>query len=182
MPPMRLFVGTSGFAYKEWKGPFYPDKLPDADMLAFYAERLRTVEINNTFYRMPSAQMLERWASQVPEEFQFVLKASRRITHRSRIRAESAKDSLGPGPNRRFARFAAWKRTGFFAPPSPAHTSPSGGREVCAFPSAVSGEAFFGPAQCRLGCLQRVWSLHTDDQRLRCRGECTAGRAPGGAR
>jgi hypothetical protein len=57
---MQLFAGTSGYSYKEWKGPFYPDKLPADQMLRFYAERLRTVEINNTFYRMPAEAMLAR--------------------------------------------------------------------------------------------------------------------------
>ena len=90
---MRLRAGTSGFSYKEWKGPFYPEKLPNKDMLGYYAERLSTVEINNTFYRMPKQEMLEGWASKVPEDFVFVLKASRRITHNSRLK-ESSFDSL----------------------------------------------------------------------------------------
>ena len=80
---MRLFVGTSGFSYKEWKGSFYPEDLPASDMLRYYAERLSAVEINNTFYRMPKATMLAQWSEQVPAEFVFVLKASQRITHRS---------------------------------------------------------------------------------------------------
>lgn len=78
---MRLRAGTSGFSYKEWKGPFYPEKLPAKDMLGYYAERLSTVEINNTFYRMPKRDMLEGWARKVPDDFTFVLKASRKITH-----------------------------------------------------------------------------------------------------
>jgi uncharacterized protein YecE (DUF72 family) len=78
---MRLYCGTSGFAFKQWKGPFYPQKLPANRMLSFYAERLPTVEINNTFYRMPKAETLERWAAQVPETFRFAVKAPRRITH-----------------------------------------------------------------------------------------------------
>jgi uncharacterized protein YecE (DUF72 family) len=78
---MRVRVGTSGYAYKEWKGPFYPADLPDAKMLDFYAERLDTVEINNTFYRLPSEKMLASWAERVSEDFSLVIKASRRITH-----------------------------------------------------------------------------------------------------
>jgi uncharacterized protein YecE (DUF72 family) len=78
---MKLYCGTSGFSFKEWKGPFYPEKLPASEMLAFYAERLPTVEINNTFYRMPTRKMLEGWAAQVPETFRFAIKAPRRITH-----------------------------------------------------------------------------------------------------
>ncbi len=78
---MRLYVGTSGYSYKEWKGPFYPKGLPEKDMLRFYGENLPTVEINNTFYRMPTISMLEAWAEQVPPDFRFVLKASRKITH-----------------------------------------------------------------------------------------------------
>ncbi len=90
---MRLRAGTSGFSYKEWKGPFYPEKLPAKDMLSYYAERLSTVEINNTFYRMPKREMLEGWASKVPEDFVFVLKASRKITHHARLK-EAAADSV----------------------------------------------------------------------------------------
>ncbi|MFI5317771.1 MAG: DUF72 domain-containing protein [Myxococcota bacterium] len=82
----KLFVGTSGFAFKEWKGPFYPKDLPDAKMLDYYGERLGAVEINNTFYRMPKVSVLEDWASRVPAEFRFVLKASRQITHMTRLK------------------------------------------------------------------------------------------------
>jgi len=89
---MNLFVGTSGYSYKEWKGPFYPEDLPEAQMLHFYGERLRTVEINNTFYRMPKASVLEDWAATVPGEFKFVLKAPRQITHIKRLK--DAGDSL----------------------------------------------------------------------------------------
>ncbi len=83
---MRLFTGTSGFAYKEWKGSFYPDDLPAAGMLRFYASRFHSVEINNTFYRMPSVATLTGWAEQVPDGFVFVLKASQQITHRKRLK------------------------------------------------------------------------------------------------
>ncbi len=83
---MTLFVGTSGFSYKEWKGPFYPEDLPASDMLSYYAGRLNAVEINNTFYRMPSTKLLEGWRSKVPDGFTFVLKASRRITHQKRLK------------------------------------------------------------------------------------------------
>jgi uncharacterized protein YecE (DUF72 family) len=83
---MRSFVGTSGYSYKEWKGSFYPEKLPAPQMLRYYAERLNTVEINNTFYRMPTEKVLLQWAEQVPEGFTFVLKASRRITHLKRLK------------------------------------------------------------------------------------------------
>ncbi len=83
---MELRVGTSGFSYKEWKGPFYPEDLPAKKMLTYYAEHLGTVEINNTFYRLPKASVLESWAEQVPEGFRFVIKASRRITHFKRLK------------------------------------------------------------------------------------------------
>lgn len=83
---MHVLVGTSGFAYKEWKGPFYPEGLKNADMLRYYAQQLPTVEINNTFYRMPRTSMLEKWSGTVPEHFQFVLKASQRITHHARLK------------------------------------------------------------------------------------------------
>ena len=83
---MDMRAGTSGFSYKEWKGPFYPEKLPAKDMLSFYATRLNTVEINNTFYRLPKQETLELWASLVPEDFRFSIKASRRITHIKRLK------------------------------------------------------------------------------------------------
>jgi uncharacterized protein YecE (DUF72 family) len=83
---VRLRSGTSGFSYPAWKGPFYPEKLPPRDMLGWYAGRLPTVEINNTFYRLPRASVLEGWATRVPADFRFALKASRRITHQARLR------------------------------------------------------------------------------------------------
>ena len=83
---MRILPGTSGFSYKEWKGSFYPEDLPDSEMLRFYSSRLPAVEINNTFYRMPRAALLETWAEQVPDGFSFALKASQQITHRKRLK------------------------------------------------------------------------------------------------
>jgi uncharacterized protein YecE (DUF72 family) len=83
---MELWAGTSGYSYKEWLGHFYPEKLPGSEMLHYYAERFTTVEINNTFYRMPAESMLEQWTQQVPDRFAFTLKAPRRITHESRLR------------------------------------------------------------------------------------------------
>jgi uncharacterized protein YecE (DUF72 family) len=80
-----LRVGTSGYSYPKWKGAFYPAGLAADAMLEFYASRFSAVEINNTFYRMPSAAVLEGWAARVPEDFRFVLKASRRITHQNRL-------------------------------------------------------------------------------------------------
>ena len=83
---MRVLAGTSGFSYKEWKGSFYPEDLSADRMLAYYAERLPAVEINNTFYRMPKPALLESWAAEVAPEFRFVLKASQRITHFKRLK------------------------------------------------------------------------------------------------
>ena len=83
---MRLLAGTSGYSYKEWKGPFYPEKAKAADLLRLYAEQLPTVEINNTFYRLPKPAVLAGWAAQVPEAFRFSIKASRRITHFKRLK------------------------------------------------------------------------------------------------
>lgn len=88
---MQLLTGTSGFSYKEWCGRFYPEKLPATEMLRYYAERFPTVEINNTFYRMPAEAMLARWATEVPADFAFTLKAPRRITHEKRL-AEAGAD------------------------------------------------------------------------------------------
>jgi uncharacterized protein YecE (DUF72 family) len=81
-----LFLGTSGFAYKEWKGPFYPETLKDREMLGFFAQRFRSVEINYTFRRQPSEQTLATWKEQTPEGFTFALKAHQRITHTLRLR------------------------------------------------------------------------------------------------
>ncbi len=90
----KLLAGASGYSFKEWKGTFYPaDIKPDA-MLGFYSQRLPTVEINNTFYRMPKVAVLENWTRTVPESFKFAIKASRRITHMARLKAESAADSV----------------------------------------------------------------------------------------
>lgn len=83
---MRVAVGTSGYAYKEWKGSFYPADLKADEMLRFYGTQFRTVEINNTFYRMPSEKLLLGWSQQVPDGFTFVLKASQRITHQKRLK------------------------------------------------------------------------------------------------
>ena len=82
---MRLIVGTSGYSYKEWKGTFYPSDLPAAKMLPYYAEHFGSVEINNTFYRMPEAKTLEKWAGEVGNTFLFVLKAPQRITHQKKL-------------------------------------------------------------------------------------------------
>ena len=82
---MRLIVGTSGYSYKEWKGTFYPADLPAAKMLPFYAEHFDSVEINNTFYRMPEEKTLAKWYGDVPDRFTFVLKAPQRITHQKKL-------------------------------------------------------------------------------------------------
>ena len=81
-----ILVGTSGYNYPEWKGSFYPPDLPAAKMLPYYAERFSTVEINDTFYRMPTAKLVTGWAAQVPADFRFTLKAPRRITHDRKLR------------------------------------------------------------------------------------------------
>jgi uncharacterized protein YecE (DUF72 family) len=83
---VNVRVGTSGFSYVEWTGHFYPEKMAAKDMLRYYAEHFPTVEINNTFYRMPKEELLNAWAEQVPESFQFVIKASQRITHIRRLK------------------------------------------------------------------------------------------------
>jgi uncharacterized protein YecE (DUF72 family) len=83
---MRVLVGTSGYSYKEWKPAFYPKELPAGDFLAFYSKHLPTVEINNTFYRMPTTKLVGGWASEVPEAFTFSLKAPQRITHTARLK------------------------------------------------------------------------------------------------
>ena len=94
MTASKIFAGASGYSYKEWKGDFYPEDIKPNAMLAYYAERLPTVEINNTFYRMPKKDVLENWASSTPKDFRFAIKASRRITHMARLKADEADDSV----------------------------------------------------------------------------------------
>ena len=94
MTTSRILAGASGYSFKEWKGAFYPEKIKPEEMLAFYADQLPTVEINNTFYRMPKVEVLETWAGSTPDGFRFAIKASRRITHMARLKAETAADSV----------------------------------------------------------------------------------------
>jgi uncharacterized protein YecE (DUF72 family) len=82
---MRVRVGTSGYSYRAWKPSFYPEDVPASGFLRYYASRFETVEINATFYRLPSEAMLAKWPAQVPEGFVFALKAPQLITHRHRL-------------------------------------------------------------------------------------------------
>ena len=94
MTAPRTLAGASGYSFKEWKGAFYPLRMKPEDMLAWYAQRLPTVEINNTFYQMPKVPVLEHWAAVVPADFRFAIKAPRRITHDARLKADVAADSV----------------------------------------------------------------------------------------
>ncbi len=85
-PDMKIWIGTSGFQYSEWKGSFYPEDLATAKMLPFYAERFPTTEINYTFRRIPAPKTIENWKAQTPETFRFALKAPQKITHWSKLR------------------------------------------------------------------------------------------------
>ena len=76
---MKLYVGTSGYSYKEWKGNFYPEDIKPQDMLRFYAKQFSTVEINNTFYRIPKKDVFESWKEQVPAKFRFILNIKKRL-------------------------------------------------------------------------------------------------------
>ncbi len=87
---MKILAGTSGYAFKEWKGNFYPADLKDDGFLGYYASKFPAVEINNTFYRLPKENVLREWSAQVPATFTFALKASQRITHHARLKEESA--------------------------------------------------------------------------------------------
>jgi uncharacterized protein YecE (DUF72 family) len=89
-----ILVGTSGYNYPEWKGSFYPSDLPAAKMLPYYASKFQTVEINYTFYRMPTPRLVAGWTAQVPDNFRFTLKAPRRITHDKRLHAADVADPL----------------------------------------------------------------------------------------
>jgi uncharacterized protein YecE (DUF72 family) len=83
---MKSWIGTSGFQYSEWKGNFYPEDLPAAKMLPFYAERFSTTEINYTFHRVPAPKTIENWKQLTPNTFRFSLKAPQKITHWSKLR------------------------------------------------------------------------------------------------
>ena len=85
----RIWFGTSGFSYKEWRPSFYPEGLSDKQFLQYYSSRLNSVEIDYTFYRMPSAKTIDAWKSATPENFKFTLKASQQITHRQRLTVPS---------------------------------------------------------------------------------------------
>lgn len=89
-----LLAGASGYSFKEWKGPFYPEKIKPEEMLAFYAARLATVEINNSFYAMPKPTVLAHWVEVTPPAFRFAIKASKRISHEARLKADAAADSV----------------------------------------------------------------------------------------
>ncbi len=91
---MKVFAGSSGFSYKEWVGSFYPEDVKSKDWLSYYSKQLSCVEINNTFYRLPKVEMLEKWKDTVPSSFTFSLKASRRITHSSRLNPETCHEAL----------------------------------------------------------------------------------------
>src|SRR5262245_1669653 len=95
MTASRILAGASGYSYKEWMGNFYPEKIKPDEMLPWYAERLPTVEINNTFYRTPKTSVLEAWAAATPPAFRFAIKASRRITHIARLKTETVGEPLG---------------------------------------------------------------------------------------
>jgi uncharacterized protein YecE (DUF72 family) len=86
---VKILAGTSGYSFKEWKGSFYPEDIKPDAMLGFYSTKFPSIEINNTFYRLPKEHVLLEWASQVPESFTFAIKASQRITHHTRLKAES---------------------------------------------------------------------------------------------
>jgi uncharacterized protein YecE (DUF72 family) len=81
-----IWIGTSGYNYPEWKGSFYPERLPAGKMLAFYAERFPTVEINYTFYRLPNEKLVAGWAAGTPSPYKLTLKAPKRITHDRKLK------------------------------------------------------------------------------------------------
>jgi uncharacterized protein YecE (DUF72 family) len=89
----QSFIGTSGFDYREWKPTFYPADLPRKHFLQYYATHFRSVELNNTFYRIPNAERIASWSAATPEDFRFALKAPRKITHNERLKSPS--ESLG---------------------------------------------------------------------------------------
>src|SRR5579872_1445477 len=86
----RLFIGTSGWQYADWRGVLYPKGLPQHGWLARYAEAFNTVEVNSTFYGLPAAATAAAWAATVPQRFRFALKMSRYVTHRNDLRHPEA--------------------------------------------------------------------------------------------
>src|ERR1043165_1859913 len=91
----KIVAGASGYSFKEWCGTFYPQKIKAEEMLPFYSARLPTVEINNTFYKFPRANVMENWRDTTPEGFRFAIKSPRRITHIGRLKPESVTESIG---------------------------------------------------------------------------------------
>ncbi len=79
-------IGTSGWHYKHWRGPFYPEKFPASRMFDFYAERFDTVELNNTFYRLPPVTGVNHWRESAPANFRFAVKGSRYLTHMKKLK------------------------------------------------------------------------------------------------
>lgn len=94
MKNKAIHIGTSGWHYDHWVGPFYPNTLPKKRFLSHYMSRLSTVEINNTFYQLPQKNTFTQWREEVPEDFIFAVKASRYITHVKKL-----KDAAGPVKN-----------------------------------------------------------------------------------
>src|ERR1041385_2884064 len=92
---MRILAGASGYSFKEWCGTFYPQKMKGQEMLPFYSARLTTLEINNTFYKSPRANVLEEWVRVTPDGFRFSIKSPRRITHIGRLKPESVTEAIG---------------------------------------------------------------------------------------
>jgi uncharacterized protein YecE (DUF72 family) len=86
---MKILLGTSGFSYEDWRGYFYPEGLPKREMLAYYAGRFPTVEVNATYYAMPSAATFEQMSRKVPDEFRFVVKANKEMTHTESLQPEA---------------------------------------------------------------------------------------------
>lgn len=158
----EILVGTSGWSYDAWIGKFYPDDLPKTKMLAYYAERFRTVEINNTFYRLPNPKVLSGWADQVPSNFSFVLKANQRFGSPSKLEdstltdtwyslARNLGDKLGPS----FFQIAKWARKDLPALERFLGTLPSDHQAVFEFrhPSWIADDTFellakFGASFC----------------------------------
>ena len=100
---MSLYVGTSGYSYKEWKGKFYPATISPRDMLPYYASHFQAVELNNTFYRLPQQSMIETWTAQVPDNFRFTMKASQLVTHFKKLK------DAGKETKAMLQRFAAFE-------------------------------------------------------------------------
>ena len=113
---MAIHIGTSGFSYPDWRGFFYPENLPERDMLAHYSQQFNTVEVNSTYYRMPGSATFARMQQKVPPGFRFAVKANRQMTHEGDGASGGRLAPGWPGTDALFARFVGCGSAGGYEP------------------------------------------------------------------